>query len=124
MATPENEQEMTLRSIEEIAAKLGIESDCLEKYGPLKAKIDPQAVKREGRERGKLIMVTAMSPTPAGEGKTTTTIGLVDALSRLGKKATAALREPSLGPVFGMKGGATGGGAAQVMPRPRRPASR
>jgi len=116
MATPENEQGMTLKPIEEIAAKLGIDTECLEKYGSYKAKIDPQAVKKEGRQRGKLIMMTAMSPTPAGEGKTTTTIGLVDALNRLGKKATAALREPSLGPVFGMKGGATGGGSAQVMP--------
>jgi len=117
MATPENKRMGTLKPIEEIAAKLGIKAACLEKYGPHKAKIDPQAVEGQDRQRGKLIMMTAMSPTPAGEGKTTTTIGLVDALNRLGKGASAALREPSLGPVFGMKGGATGGGAAQVMPR-------
>lgn len=117
MTAPENEKDMILKPIEEIGDKLGIDRACLEKYGPFKAKIDTQAVKQEGRQRGKLIMMTAMSPTPAGEGKTTTTIGLVDALNRLGKKATAALREPSLGPVFGMKGGATGGGKAQVMPR-------
>jgi len=107
---------VNLVPIEEIAAKLGLDAQALEKYGAYKAKIDPKAVPGEGRGRGKLIMVTAMSPTPAGEGKTTTTIGLADALNRLGKKTTAALREPSLGPVFGMKGGATGGGRAQVMP--------
>ncbi|MBN1224017.1 MAG: formate--tetrahydrofolate ligase [Candidatus Aminicenantes bacterium] len=105
-----------LRPIEEIAAKLGLDAQSLEKYGEYKAKIPPQAVPGSGQERGKLIMVTAMSPTPAGEGKTTTSIGLADALNRMGKKTTAALREPSLGPVFGMKGGATGGGAARVMP--------
>lgn len=117
MTASEKEKAIQLKPIEEIGAKLGIDSACLEKYGPFKAKIDTQAVKQEGRQRGMLVMMTAMSPTPAGEGKTTTTIGLVDALSTLGKKAAAALREPSLGPVFGMKGGATGGGAAQVMPR-------
>jgi formate--tetrahydrofolate ligase len=117
MIAHENEKGVILKPIEEIATKLGIDRVCLEKHGPYKAKIDTCAVEQEGRRRGKLIMMTAMSPTPAGEGKTTTTIGLVDALNRLGKKATAALREPSLGPVFGMKGGATGGGAAQVMPR-------
>jgi formate--tetrahydrofolate ligase len=106
----------TLRPIEEIAAKLGIPGESLESFGKYKAKLnledsyDPEA-------RGRLIMVTAMSPTPAGEGKTLTSIGLSDALTSLGKKAAAALREPSLGPVFGMKGGATGGGHAQVMPR-------
>ncbi|MGD2294381.1 MAG: formate--tetrahydrofolate ligase [Candidatus Aminicenantes bacterium] len=106
-----------IKPIEKIAAKLGIAGADLEKYGPYKAKISPEKVHGEKTERGKLIMVTAMSPTPAGEGKTTTSIGLADALNRLGKKTVAALREPSLGPVFGMKGGATGGGYAQVMPR-------
>jgi formate--tetrahydrofolate ligase len=103
--------------IEEIAAKLGIRASDLEKYGEYKAKLFPDRIRREGRERGKLVLVTAMSPTPAGEGKTTTSIGLADALNARGKKATASLREPSLGPVFGMKGGATGGGAAHVLPQ-------
>jgi formate--tetrahydrofolate ligase len=106
-----------MKPIEEIAAKLGIEDKNLEKYGEFKAKLFTDRIRSEGKERGKLILVTAMSPTPAGEGKTTTSIGLADALSRLGKKATASLREPSLGPVFGMKGGATGGGAAHVLPQ-------
>lgn len=103
--------------IEEIAAKLGIEAKDLEKYGEYKAKLYPDRIRREGRERGKLVLVTAMSPTPAGEGKTTTSIGLTDAFNSLGKNAAASLREPSLGPVFGMKGGATGGGAAHVLPQ-------
>jgi len=106
-----------MKPIEEIAQKLGIGKDALEHYGKYKAKVIPEGVGKKREERGKLIMVTAMSPTPAGEGKTTTSIGLADALNRLGKNATVALREPSLGPVFGMKGGATGGGYAQVMPR-------
>jgi len=106
-----------MKPIEEIAAKLGIEDKNLEKYGEFKAKLFTDRIRSEGKERGKLILVTAMSPTPAGEGKTTTSIGLADALSRLGEKATASLREPSLGPVFGMKGGATGGGAAHVLPQ-------
>ena len=106
-----------MRPIEEIARKLGIDAENLEKYGEYKAKIVPEKVYKKGGKIGKLILVTAMTPTPAGEGKTTTTIGLTDALSSLGKNAVAALREPSLGPVFGMKGGATGGGYAQVMPR-------
>lgn len=106
-----------IKPIDEIAAKLGIAADKLEKYGLYKAKLSPEKIDLPKRERGKLILVTAMSPTPAGEGKTTTSIGLADAFNRLGKNATAALREPSLGPVFGMKGGATGGGYAQVMPR-------
>lgn len=106
-----------MKPIEEIAAKLGIEDKNLEKYGEFKAKLFTDRIRSEGKERGKLILVTAMSPTPAGEGKTTTSIGLADALARLGKKATASLREPSLGPVFGMKGGATGGGAAHVLPQ-------
>lgn len=105
------------KPIEEIAARAGIPRECLEKYGEHKAKILwPQPI-RDLPIKGKLIMVTAMTPTPAGEGKTTTAIGLADALGRLGKRSIAALREPSLGPVFGLKGGATGGGRAQVIPR-------
>jgi formate--tetrahydrofolate ligase len=106
-----------IKPIEEIAEKLEIESQHLEKYGKYTAKVSPGNIRRKEGQKGKLIMVTAMTPTPAGEGKTTTSIGLADALSRLGKKAVVALREPSLGPVFGMKGGATGGGYAQVAPR-------
>lgn len=105
-----------MKPIAEIAAQLGIPADALVRYGPYKAKLSPQSVDQIKRQPGKLIMVTAMSPTPAGEGKTTTSIGLADAFNRIGKKAVAALREPSLGPVFGMKGGATGGGYAQVLP--------
>jgi len=105
-----------MKPIEDIAGRLGIDPAALEKYGKYKAKISPD--KYHGQKtRGKLIMVTAMTPTPAGEGKTTTSIGLTDAFNRIGKNAVTALREPSLGPVFGMKGGATGGGYAQVMPR-------
>ena len=107
----------TLRPIEEIAERAGIPADCLEKYGSYKAKILwPKPVK-DLTLKGKLIMVTAMTPTPAGEGKTTTAIGLADAFGQLQKKAIVAVREPSLGPVFGMKGGATGGGHAQIAPR-------
>ncbi len=106
-----------IKPIEDIAAKLGIKAKDLVKYGDYKAKLFPDRIRIEGKERGKLILVTAMSPTPAGEGKTTISIGLADALNSLGKKATASLREPSLGPVFGMKGGATGGGAAHVLPQ-------
>ncbi len=99
----------------EIAEKLGLTEDDIEYYGKYKAKIAPSAL--EGKsEKGKLILVTAITPTPAGEGKTTTTIGLADGLARLGKKVVVALREPSLGPVFGIKGGAAGGGYAQVVP--------
>jgi formate--tetrahydrofolate ligase len=103
--------------IGEIAARLGIPGEALEPYGRFKAKIalDWLARRRDG-PRGKLILVTAINPTPAGEGKTTTSVGLADALGRLGRKAIVALREPSLGPCFGMKGGAAGGGYAQVVP--------
>ncbi len=104
-----------MRPIIEIASKLDISEEYLEYYGRYKAKVNYQPLLLE--KRGKLIMVTAMTPTPAGEGKTTTAIGLSDALNRLGKKACLALREPSLGPVFGIKGGATGGGRAMVIPR-------
>ncbi len=109
--------QVEMKPIEEIAQKLGIGEKHLEKYGMYKAKISLEEIQKEKGKKGKLIMVTAMTPTPAGEGKTTTSIGLADALSKLKKKAVVALREPSLGPVFGMKGGATGGGHAQVMPR-------
>jgi formate--tetrahydrofolate ligase len=110
-------ENVEIKPIEEIARLLGLNEENLEEYGKYKAKISP-GIKIEGRGKtGKLIMVTAMTPTPAGEGKTTTSIGLADALSHIGEKAVVALREPSLGPVFGMKGGATGGGYAQVAPR-------
>ena len=101
--------------ITEIAAQLNIDENTLEPYGRTKAKIDITALKDAPR-KGKLILVTAINPTPAGEGKTTTSVGLADALSLLGKKTVLALREPSLGPVFGVKGGAAGGGYAQVVP--------
>jgi formate--tetrahydrofolate ligase len=106
-----------MKPIEEITQKLGIKDEQLDKYGPFKAKLSTSAVREYKEKKGRLIMVTGMSPTPAGEGKTLTTIGLTDAFNRMQKKAAGALREPSLGPVFGLKGGATGGGRAQVMPR-------
>ena len=109
-------QECQMLPITEIAAKAGISDDYLEQYGKYKAKIDYKLLKDSDRKDGKLILVTAMNPTPAGEGKTTTTIGLADGLQKLGKKVMVALREPSLGPVFGVKGGAAGGGYAQVVP--------
>src|ERR1041384_5092360 len=97
--------------------KLGIEASNLEPYGHYKAKVSMDYVKSlKNKKNGKLILVSAISPTPAGEGKTTTTVGLTDALNHLGKKAMLCLREPSLGPSFGMKGGAAGGGYAQVVP--------
>ena len=101
--------------ISEVAAKVGLTEDQLDHYGKYKAKVDIHALKDLPR-RAKLVLVTAINPTPAGEGKTTTSVGLADALNRLGKKAVLALREPSLGPVFGIKGGAAGGGYAQVVP--------
>ena len=110
-------QRASLKRIGEIAAKLGIPDQALEPYGHYKAKIGLDfAESLSGRKNGKLILVTAISPTPAGEGKTTTTVGLNDALNHIGKKAVCCIREPSLGPVFGMKGGAAGGGYAQVVP--------
>ena len=109
-------QATKLRPIQEIAAKAGIPADWVEPYGKYKAKIIMPKDARTASKPGKLILVTAINPTPAGEGKTTTTIGLADALNRLGKKTMVALREPSLGPVFGVKGGAAGGGYAQVVP--------
>ena len=103
--------------IEEIAAKLGITDDDLEHYGKHKAKVSLDLYRRlENKPTGKLVLVTAITPTPAGEGKTTTSIGLCDGLNRIGKQASVCLREPSLGPCFGMKGGAAGGGYAQVVP--------
>jgi len=110
-------QQAKMQRITELAHKLGIPEDALEPYGHYKAKVSLDYVDGlQGRKDGKLILVTAISPTPAGEGKTTTTVGLGDALNRIGKKAVICLREPSLGPVFGMKGGAAGGGYAQVVP--------
>ncbi|MEI6485722.1 MAG: formate--tetrahydrofolate ligase [Sphingomonadales bacterium] len=107
----------TLRPIAAVAADLGLAASAIETYGPHIAKLSGETVAQlRGRTAGKLILVTAVNPTPAGEGKTTTTIGLADALNRIGRKAVIALREPSLGPVFGRKGGATGGGQAQVVP--------
>lgn len=106
-----------LRPINEIAQKLAIDPDAVFAYGPNKAKISLDYINKiKGNKNGKLILVTAMTPTPAGEGKTTTTVGLGDGLNRIGKKAVICLREPSLGPCFGMKGGAAGGGYAQVVP--------
>ena len=110
-------QNATMKPITVIADELGICEDELETYGRYKAKINDRFIKRNAnRPDGKLILVTAINPTPAGEGKTTTTVGLGQAMAKLGKKAVIALREPSLGPVFGIKGGAAGGGYAQVVP--------
>jgi len=112
-------QECELKPITEIAAAAQIDEKYLEQYGRYKAKVDPALLKdaqAAGKKEGKLILVTAITPTPAGEGKTTTTIGLADGLKHIGKNVMVALREPSLGPVFGVKGGAAGGGYAQVVP--------
>lgn len=111
-------QEATPQDIRQIATKLGLREDDIELYGKYKAKVDYNLLKETRKEgkQAKLILVTAISPTPAGEGKTTTSIGLCDGLAKIGKKAAIALREPSLGPVFGVKGGAAGGGYAQVIP--------
>ena len=110
-------QAAKMKPIEEIASKIGLVPDDLELYGKYKAKVTLDAWQRvKDRPNGKLILCTAINPTPAGEGKTTTSVGLADALSRRGRKAAAALREPSMGPCFGMKGGAAGGGYAQVVP--------
>lgn len=108
-------QKAKMLPIPEIAAKIGLSEDVLEPYGRTKAKLDINSLKDMPRH-GKLILVTAINPTPAGEGKTTTSVGLADALSKIGKKTVLCLREPSLGPVFGVKGGAAGGGYAQVVP--------
>ena len=109
-------QQCNMQPIQEIAKRAHVNEKYLEPYGHYKAKIDPALLKETDKKDGKLILVTAITPTPAGEGKTTTTIGLADGLRRIGKDVTVALREPSLGPVFGVKGGAAGGGYAQVVP--------
>ena len=109
-------QECKMRPITEIAKVAHVDEKYIEQYGNYKAKIDLSLLKETDRPDGKLILVTAITPTPAGEGKTTTTIGLADGMKRIGKDVTVALREPSLGPVFGIKGGAAGGGYAQVVP--------
>ena len=106
-------QAATLKPIVEIAERIGLTFDDLELYGKYKAKIDYQTIEKVKQNKdGKLILVTAINPTPAGEGKSTVTIGLADGLNQIGKKAMIALREPSLGPVMGVKGGAAGGGYA------------
>ena len=105
-----------MEPIVKIAEKAGIDDKYLEQYGKYKAKIDYNLLKDTQGQDGKLVLVTAINPTPAGEGKTTTTVGLADGLQKLGKNVMVALREPSLGPVFGVKGGAAGGGYAQVVP--------
>ncbi len=107
-------QEAVMKPIREIASSIGLEEEQIEFYGKYKAKIDVNQISKE--KNGKLVLVTAMSPTPAGEGKSTVTIGLADAFTKLGKKSIITLREPSLGPVMGIKGGACGGGYAQVVP--------
>ena len=110
-------QEAKMLPIKDVAAQLGIEEDELELYGKYKAKLSNELMERiKDQDNGKLILVTAINPTPAGEGKTTTSVGLGQAFGKLGKKAVLALREPSLGPCFGIKGGAAGGGYAQVVP--------
>ena len=110
-------QETEMRNIQEIAASAGLDSRYIELYGNYKAKVDYNLLNDKKDEKdGKVILVTAISPTPAGEGKTTTTVGLADALRKIDKNVLVALREPSLGPVFGVKGGAAGGGYAQVVP--------
>ena len=109
-------QSCDMRPIGEIARKAGIDGGYLELYGSHKAKVDCRLLKDAPGPDGKLVLVTAINPTPAGEGKTTVTVGLADALRRMGKNAVVALREPSMGPVFGVKGGAAGGGYAQVVP--------
>lgn len=110
-------QQTTLLPIRQIADALGIREDELEPYGRTKAKLNETLIQRVQRNPdGKLVLVTAINPTPAGEGKTTTSVGLGEAMAKIGKKAIVALREPSLGPVFGLKGGAAGGGYAQVVP--------
>ena len=109
-------QGAAMRPIAEIAKTAHVDEKYIEQYGRYKAKIDPALLKETQRKDGRLVLVTAITPTPAGEGKTTTTIGLADGLRRIGRDAVVALREPSLGPVFGIKGGAAGGGYAQVVP--------
>ena len=110
-------QQATLKPIAQIAQELGIREEELEPYGRFKAKVNDRLFQRvKNQKDGKLVLVTAINPTPAGEGKTTVTTGLGQAMAKIGKKAVIALREPSLGPVFGVKGGAAGGGYSQVLP--------
>jgi len=110
-------RQVKMLPIEKVAARLGIPEEDLDRYGKYKAKVSLDFFRRlEEAKPGKLILVSAISPTPAGEGKTTTTIGLADALNRIGQRAAICLREPSLGPCFGIKGGAAGGGYSQVVP--------
>ena len=109
-------QETKMLPIAQVAEAAGVDEKYLEQYGKYKAKVDYNLLKEVQRPDGKLILVTAINPTPAGEGKTTTTVGLADGMKKLGKNVMVALREPSLGPVFGIKGGAAGGGYAQVVP--------
>ncbi|MBO5743876.1 MAG: formate--tetrahydrofolate ligase, partial [Clostridia bacterium] len=110
-------QNAKMKHIGEIASSIGLTENDIDYYGKYKAKILPEVYKRlENKEDGKLILVTAINPTPAGEGKTTTSVGIGEAMGKLGKNAIIALREPSLGPVMGVKGGAAGGGYAQVVP--------
>ena len=110
-------QEAVMALIKDVAASIGIQEDSLELYGKYKAKLSDELWEEiKDRPNGKLVLVTAINPTPAGEGKTTTSVGLGQAMAKLGKKAIIALREPSLGPCFGVKGGAAGGGYAQVVP--------
>ena len=109
-------QETPMLHITEIAKMAGVDEKYLEQYGNYKAKVDYNILNETEKREGKLVLVTAINPTPAGEGKTTTTVGLADAMKKLGKNVLVALREPSLGPVFGVKGGAAGGGYAQVVP--------
>ena len=110
MSDIEIAQSCTMKPITEIAKTAGVDNEYLELYGNYKAKVDYRLLRDSKRPDGKLILVTAINPTPAGEGKTTTTVGLADAMRKLGKNTLVALREPSLGPVFGVKGGAAGGG--------------
>ena len=109
-------QETTMQHITEVAKTAGVDPKYLEQYGNYKAKVDYNILNETAERSGKLVLVTAINPTPAGEGKTTTTVGLADGMKKLGKNVLVALREPSLGPVFGVKGGAAGGGYAQVVP--------
>src|SRR5215212_4720998 len=109
-------QSAALRPIHEIAAVLGLSDDDIEPYGRYKAKVRPEPILARSERRGRLVLVTGINPTPAGEGKSTVSVGLADALHLLGEKVVLCLREPSLGPVFGVKGGATGGGYSQVLP--------
>ena len=112
-------QKAAIRHIKEIAANTGISNDDLEYYGKYKSKLPLKLINEEKIKKSKLILVTAISPTPAGEGKTTTSVGLADGLNKIGKKAMPVLREPSLGPVFGIKGGAAGGGYAHRRDQPK-----